>query len=108
MLGRRCRGSPSVPTAADTIDDCEKGMEATTNNMLDTTSRDCCPQQQIKKIARRSYAAKGTVIMGATPLKGGGSKIGWSSPGSPHPVSWLYPLNEGRRKPVISKMMPKM
>lgn len=38
MLGRRCRGSPPVPTATDTIDYCEESMEATIYNMLGANS----------------------------------------------------------------------
>lgn len=49
MLGRRCKGSPPLPTATDTVDDCEESMEATINSMLGKTSMGLLPSTTSQK-----------------------------------------------------------
>lgn len=56
MLSRRCRGSPSVSAATDTIDDCEESMEATTSNMLGANPMELLSRttnQKIRKVIVR-------------------------------------------------------
>lgn len=49
MFGLHCRGSPSVPTATDTIDYCEESIEATINNMLGANSMELLPSSTNQK-----------------------------------------------------------